>query len=65
MAQKAANDDARQPPADLAEAFRRSIDGQRKPPAPSRTRKPALKKKTAAKVAAKARTSQKDVLETP
>ena len=45
-----ANDDMMQPPADLADAFRQSIDHQLKPPAPSRTRKkPAARKKTPAK----------------
>jgi DNA end-binding protein Ku len=37
----AANDDAPQPPADLADAFRQSIDGHLKPPAASRSRKKA------------------------
>ncbi|MGI9420731.1 MAG: Ku protein [Geminicoccaceae bacterium] len=45
----AANDDALQPPADLADAFRRSLDTQLKPAAPSRTRKPPSKRKTPAK----------------
>lgn len=48
-APKAANDDALQPPTDLAGAFRRSIDSQRKPPAPSRTKKPRAKKKAITK----------------
>ncbi|MEZ5934376.1 MAG: Ku protein [Alphaproteobacteria bacterium] len=47
----AANDDHPQPPADLAEAFRQSIDSHLKPPAPSRTRKPAARKKPPAKPA--------------
>ena len=59
---KAANDDVRQPPVDLVEAFRQSIDIQRKPPAPSRAKTSAAKKK---KPAAKAKMSQADVLETP
>ena len=45
----AANDDMLQPPADLAAAFRQSIDNQRKPPAASRSRKPRAKKKPPAK----------------
>ncbi len=45
----AANDDTLQPPADLAAAFRQSIDNHLKPPAASRTRKPKAKKKTPAK----------------
>ncbi len=44
-----ANDDMLQPPADLAAAFRQSIDSQRKPPAASRSRKPRAKKKPPAK----------------
>lgn len=46
-----ANDDEPRPPADLAEAFRRSIDSHRKPPAPSRSRRPAPKKKAKTKPA--------------
>ena len=47
----AANDDSVQPPADLKEAFRRSIDSQLKPPAASRARKSKVRapKKTPAK----------------
>ncbi|MDH3658571.1 MAG: Ku protein, partial [Alphaproteobacteria bacterium] len=45
----AANDDELQPPADLADAFRQSIDSHRKPPAASRVRKPRVRKKTPAK----------------
>lgn len=45
----AANDDVLQPPTDLAEAFRQSIDGHLKPPASSRSRKPAVRKKIAVK----------------
>lgn len=45
----AANDDMQQAPADLADAFRRSIDTHLKPPAASRLRKPAAKRKTPAK----------------
>ncbi len=41
----AANDDELQPPADLAEAFRQSIDSHLKPPAASRSRKGAARKK--------------------
>ena len=36
-----ANDDELQPPTDLADAFRQSIDSHLKPPAPSRSRKPS------------------------
>ena len=45
----AANDDMLQPPADLATAFRQSIDSHLKPPATSRFRKPKPKKKAPAK----------------
>ncbi|MEM8948845.1 MAG: Ku protein [Pseudomonadota bacterium] len=45
----AANDDTEQPPADLASAFKQSIDGHLKPPAMSRFRKPKTRKKTPAK----------------
>lgn len=48
-APEAANDDALQPPADLAGAFRQSLAAHRKPPAASRTRKSQAKKKPAAK----------------
>lgn len=44
-----ANDDALQPPVDLAAAFRQSIDNHLKPPAASRVRKPGTRKKTPAK----------------
>lgn len=49
VAPAAANDDSLQPPADLAEAFRQSINGHLKPPAASRSKRPAAKKKTPAK----------------
>lgn len=52
----AANDDALQPPSDLADAFRRSLDTHLKPPATSRVRKPAAKRKPSAK---RARVSEK------
>lgn len=42
-----ANDDAIQPPVNIAEAFRRSLDAQRKPPAKSRTRTSTKKPKRA------------------
>ncbi len=45
----AANDDTQQPPADLATAFRQSIDNHLKPAAASRVRKPRAKKKPPAK----------------
>lgn len=54
----AANDDSLQPPADLKEAFRRSIDSHLKPPAASRSRK--AKGRVAKKAPAKrARISEK------
>lgn len=48
IAAKAANDDEVQPAANLAEAFKKSVDGQRKPPARSRS-KTATGKQRAAK----------------
>lgn len=53
----AANDDTLQPPADLASAFRQSIDKYLKPPAASRVRKPRAKKKPPA--AKRARVAEK------
>ena len=44
-----AKDDSLQPPADLAAAFRQSIDGHLKPPAASRSKRPAAKKKAPTK----------------
>ena len=49
VAPMAANDDTEQPPADLAEAFRQSIDSHLKPPASSRSKRSVAKKKTPAK----------------
>lgn len=60
VAAKPANDDALQPPTDLAEAFRQSLDGQRKPPALSRAKKPAAKKSRQPK----SKASRKSSLET-
>ncbi|MGI9437722.1 MAG: Ku protein [Geminicoccaceae bacterium] len=40
-----ANDDEIQPPVNIAEAFRRSLDAQRKPPAKSRSKTPTKKPK--------------------
>ncbi len=45
----AANDDTLQQPADLAAAFKQSIDNHLKPPAASRVRKPRSKKKAPAR----------------
>jgi len=42
-----ANDDDIQPPVDIADAFRQSLDAQRKPPAKSRSRAGAKKQKRA------------------
>ena len=50
-----ANDDDLQPPADLAEAFRQSIDHHLKPPAASRSRSPSKRKKASPKKRAPAR----------
>ncbi len=57
---KPANDDTLQPPTDLAEAFRQSLDGQRKPPAQSRAKTSSAK--TSGRPKAKA--SGKNSLET-
>lgn len=48
-----ANDDDLQPPTNLTDAFRQSIDSHLKPPAPSRTRKPSSGAATSATSTAK------------